>query len=201
MCNPQNVQRLSFEGGFATLHWVFGYGSLIWRPGFRFVSSRHALLRGLHRGLCIYSHHYRGTAAQPGLVFGLMPGGACKGVAFGVSPKDWPEVQAYLREREQISGVYLERQRMVRLDDGTVAEALVFVADVRHSQYAGRLDMRRQFELVQAAHGEMGPNVDYVMNTAAHLEEMGIADRQLFALRDALRDRAISAGSDNIDKA
>ena len=62
------------------LRWVFGYGSLIWRPGFPFVRSEPALLSGAHRRLCIYSHRHRGTPERPGLVFGLVRGGSCRGM-------------------------------------------------------------------------------------------------------------------------
>src|SRR3712207_3646607 len=84
-------------------HWVFGYGSLIWRPGFEFAEAQPALLRGAHRSLCIYSHHYRGTPEQPGLVFGLVHGGSCRGMAFRVEGELWSDVRAYLKARELIS--------------------------------------------------------------------------------------------------
>lgn len=162
--------------------WVFGYGSLIWRPGFVFERAERALLRGVHRRLCIYSHRHRGTVERPGLVFGLERGGACVGMAFKIAEGDWAEVREYLRAREQVTGVYLETHRPARLGTGEVVDTLTFVADPRHPQYAGRLSLDEQFALVDGAVGEAGPNIDYVLNTARHLKELGIADRQVQAL-------------------
>lgn len=166
----------------SSIPWVFGYGSLIWRPGFAFERAERALLRGVHRRLCIYSHRHRGTAERPGLVFGLERGGACVGMAFKVAEADWLEVRDYLREREQVTGVYLETTRPARLASGELVKALTFVADPNHVQYAGRLSLEEQLALVDGAVGEAGPNIDYVLNTARHLREMGIADRQVQAL-------------------
>lgn len=168
------------------LHWVFGYGSLIWRPGFSFVASQQALLRGAHRSLCIYSHEHRGTPEAPGLVFGLRRGGACRGMAFGVPAAEWRAVQDYLREREQVTGVYREALRPVRLADGRAVAALTFMVDESHVQYAGRLAIEEQLRLVRRSHGHSGPNVDYVLNTVEHLRAMGISDPYLFALADRL---------------
>lgn len=163
-------------------YWVFGYGSLIWRPGFAYRTSHQALLRGAHRCLCIYSHHYRGTPEQPGLVFGLIGGGLCHGMAFEVDAGDWSEVRQYLHKREQVTGVYHEVTRQVQLANGDTVEALTYVVDEQHEQYAGQLDVAAQLGFVRHASGDMGPNSDYVINTAEHLKEMGIEDRELFEL-------------------
>lgn len=162
--------------------WVFGYGSLIWRPGFVFERAERALLRGVHRRLCVYSHRHRGTEERPGLVFGLERGGACVGMAFKIAEGDWEDVREYLRAREQVTGVYLETHRPAKLGHGEVVETLTFVADPHHPQYAGRLSLEEQLALVDGAVGEAGPNIDYVLNTARHLKELGIADRQVQAL-------------------
>lgn len=158
-------------------HWVFGYGSLIWRPGFVFASQQLALLRGVHRRLCIYSFRHRGTETQPGLVFGLMPGGSCRGMAFEVSDEAWPDVHAYLSEREMDRGVYREAARPVALADGRVVTALTFLADTRHVQYAGKLEIAEQIRLVRLGVGESGANPEYVMETARRLNALGIGDR------------------------
>lgn len=174
-------------------HWVFGYGSLIWRPGFAFERAERALLRGVHRRLCIYSHRHRGTAERPGLVFGLERGGACVGMAFKVAGADWIAVRDYLRAREQVTGVYLETRRPARLASGETVETLTFVADPKHTQYAGRLSLEEQLAFVDGAVGEAGPNIDYVLNTAQHLKEMGIADRQVQALAEMIaRNRDVA---------
>ena len=171
-----------------SLHWVFGYGSLIWRPGFSFVHSERALLKGAHRSLCIYSDHYRGTPEVPGLVFGLARGGACGGMAFGVEDALWPETLAYLRERELIGGVYREAIRPVRLMSGAVVGALAYLVDEANKQYAGRLDVAEQALVVRRGHGLSGANTDYVLNTADHLRQLGIRDRYLERLVAALAE-------------
>lgn len=167
-------------------HWVFGYGSLIWRPGFSFLRQVPATLRGVHRRLCIYSQRHRGTAAQPGLVFGLVPGGSCRGMGFEVDGAQWQEVRAYLSEREMDNGVYREAVRPLQLDNGTVVTTLAFLADTQHVQYAGRLDISEQVRLVRAGIGESGPNPEYVLETARKLTELGIRDRFLDDLVTAL---------------
>lgn len=167
-------------------HWVFGYGSLIWNPGFAHVSAQQGLLRGAHRSLSIVSHHHRGTVERPGLVFGLTRGGSCRGMVFEVADADWPQVYAYLQEREQVTSVYRDVMRPVRLADGRTVSALAFLVNERHEQFAGHLDLDQQLAMVQAGIGLSGRNVDYVLNTARHLSELGIRDRQLMALADLL---------------
>jgi cation transport protein ChaC len=175
------------------LHWVFGYGSLIWRPGFAHVRTERALLKGAHRSLCIYSHTYRGTPAVPGLVFGLARGGSWGGMAFAVTAANWPETVAYLRERELVSGVYREAIRPVRLANGEPVSALTYLVDESHAQYAGRLSIAEQVELVRRGVGNSGANTDYVLNTATHLKQLGIRDQALEALAEALDDAAGAA--------
>lgn len=174
-------------------HYVFAYGSLIWRPGFTYTRSAPALLKGAHRSLCIYSHRHRGTPAQPGLVFGLVRGGSCRGVVFEVAGEAWPEVHDYLRAREMDRGVYREAIRPVRLAGGEVVQALAFVVDQRHVQFAGRLDIAEQARLVRAGVGESGSNPEYVLSTVRHLEQMGITDRYLSELVRLLDGRDLPA--------
>ncbi|HTR13846.1 MAG TPA: gamma-glutamylcyclotransferase [Roseiarcus sp.] len=159
--------------------WVFGYGSLIWRPGFPYVSRCPAILRGWRRSLCVYSHVYRGTPERPGLVLGLDRGGACRGMAFRVDAADRERTVRYLREREQVTGVYLERNAPIVLDSGERVLALTYVADRQHPQYAGRLERGKMLEAVRAGGGQSGPNADYVTETSRHLLEMGVRDKEL----------------------
>lgn len=170
--------------------WVFGYGSLMWRPGFDFIEQAPAALIGAHRSLCIYSFHHRGTQDHPGLVLGLDEGGACRGIAFRVAQANVETTLSYLREREQVTDVYLEAMKPVSLLDGSSREleALCYIADRAHPQYAGRLSLEAQARLVRSAVGRAGANVDYVLNTARHLEEAGIHDVELMALAQRLTD-------------
>jgi glutathione-specific gamma-glutamylcyclotransferase len=164
-------------------HWVFGYGSLMWRPGFDHVERRPALIRGYHRSLCIYSHVHRGTPERPGLVLGLDTGGSCHGMAFRVEPERWQETLDYLRGREQVTMVYRETMLQARFLDGEGgAEALAYVVDRRHSQYAGKLGLEEQTQFVRQGAGRSGANPDYVLSTVAHLREMGIHDTRLEAI-------------------
>jgi cation transport protein ChaC len=180
----------------AANRWVFGYGSLIWNPGFPYLRSERALLRGAHRSLSVYSHRHRGTAERPGLVFGLSRGGSCAGVAFEVASSDWDDVFAYLQDREQDRGVYREAWRRVTLADGAGVTALAYLVNEDHPQFAGRLDIAEQVRLVAGGTGESGRNAEYVRRTAEHLLALGIRDKALLAIVDALdRDTALMVKS------
>ena len=159
--------------------WVFGYGSLMWAPGFAFDEMRPARLTGCHRALCIYSNHWRGTEAEPGLVLGLDWGGSCRGVAFRVAPERAAATRAYLNERELRNHVYREVARPVRFDDGGMALALAYVADRTHRQYAGGLTREERLGLVASRTGEGGSNREYVVNTVQHLRQIGVRDAEL----------------------
>lgn len=160
----------------ASERWVFGYGSLMWRPGFPFAERRAATLYGRRRAFCIYSVHHRGTYENPGLVLGLAPGGACRGAAYRVAEADWAETYAYLLEREQPTETYIEARREVRLDDDRRVPSLVFLSDVQHPQWAGALTLERQAELIAGATGLSGRNVDYLRDLVSHLREMRVRD-------------------------
>lgn len=174
--------------------WVFGYGSLMWNPGFSFEERHLGKINGYHRALCVYSHVYRGTPEQPGLVLGLDRGGACQGHVFRVSSSNAATTLAYLREREQVNSVYLERWFKVTFDDGRKVTALVYVADRNHSQYAGRLPLPELLRLVQHGRGQAGDNADYVRATHEHLVTLGIIDTTLAHLTDLIN--ASSSPSD-----
>jgi cation transport protein ChaC len=180
--------------------WVFGYGSLIWNPGFAFVEQAPARLIGAHRALCIYSLVHRGTPERPGLVLGLDRGGVCHGVAFRVAAARREATIAYLRAREQVTNVYRETVRQVVLDHdgGRRARALVYVADRRHPQYAGALSADEQLRLVRQGHGGAGPNAAYVLSTVAALESRGIRDARLHRLAALLRDDAAVAPASSV---
>jgi cation transport protein ChaC len=169
--------------------WVFGYGSLIWRPGFAHVETRRARLHGYRRSLCVYSFVHRGTRERPGLVLGLDRGGSCIGLAFRVPGELRNEVITYLRERELVTNVYLERTLNIRLDNydanggdtnaGEIVPAVAYVVDRTHEQYAGALDAADAATVVRGAVGQSGRNEDYVLSTLEHLEALGIRDHWL----------------------
>ncbi len=159
--------------------WVFGYGSLMWRPGFDFTESALAWVNGWHRSLCIFSHVHRGTPERPGLVLGLDHGGSCQGVAFKVAGRAREKTLAYLRERELVTSVYLEKTVSVQFAEGGSAEALTYVADRAHSQYAGRLPLETITRLVAEGVGDCGDNPAYVRNTYEHLLRLDIHDEEL----------------------
>jgi glutathione-specific gamma-glutamylcyclotransferase len=169
--------------------WVFGYGSLIWRPGFPFVEQVQARLFGLHRALCVYSFVHRGTPEHPGLVLGLDRGGTCRGLAYRIIADKRSETIAYLRAREQVTKVYREVLRPVVLlaNPERRVNALVYVVDQSHPQYAGRLELDQQLHHVRQGHGQSGANRDYVLSTVKALEGLGYRDRDLHLLAERLR--------------
>ncbi|MEO8666958.1 MAG: gamma-glutamylcyclotransferase [Bauldia sp.] len=167
--------------------WVFGYGSLMWRPGFSHLEAVPARLIGAHRALCVYSWVHRGTKDRPGLVLGLDHGGSCRGIAFRVDSKSRDAVVTYLRERELVTSVYREVHRNVRLLAASrTVKALAFVVDRRHEQYAGALPPDRLLDLVRYSEGRSGANADYVVNTVRHLDTLGVHDPVLGWLADRL---------------
>lgn len=166
--------------------WVFGYGSLMWRPGFAHTQAQRARLMGYRRALCIRSHIHRGTPDKPGLVLGLDRGGSCLGMAFQVPENLADEVMAYLRARELITNVYLEKRLPVKLDTGDIVEAVAYVVDRRHEQYAGSLDIDDAARAVSGSTGQSGRNEDYVLNTLEHLRAIGIRDRWLETVAERL---------------
>ena len=166
--------------------WVFGYGSLMWNPGFRFAERHLATLRGYHRRFCIYSHRYRGTSARPGLVLGLDRGGSCRGLVFRVPTEDVPETMAYLWDREMVTHVY--RPKVFSLDTAAgPIKAWAFVVDRKHRQYCGGLCHDEVANMIRHACGQRGPNCEYLENTVRHLEELGIRDRYLTSLLRQVR--------------
>jgi glutathione-specific gamma-glutamylcyclotransferase len=180
---PANAAAADPDGSL----WVFGYGSLMWRPGFTYARRSKALLRGWRRSLCVYSHVHRGSPDQPGLVLGLDRGGACQGVAFEVDAALREPTIRYLREREQATSVYHERVAPVTLEGGDRVLAMTYVADRLHDQYAGRLDREAMLERVRAGKGQFGRNTEYVLETYDHLREIGVRDSDLEWLSAKLR--------------
>lgn len=179
--------RDHIQGNSMNDFWVFGYGSLMWNPGFPFVESMHAQLSGYQRRLCIYSHVYRGTPENPGLVLGLAPDSvndaheneSCAGMAFLVAADEVPSVQDYLRKRELVTGVYLETWSTIKLADERMVPALFYVANPDHEQFCSQLDHETAAAIIASAHGQAGANIDYVRNSLQQLRQIGFADEAL----------------------
>jgi cation transport protein ChaC len=169
--------------------WVFGYGSLMWRPDFEYVERVPARVVGLHRSLCVYSFVHRGTPERPGLVLGLDFGGACRGIAYRIAARQRAATLAYLRAREQATAVYRETVRVIWLagQPERRVEAVCFVVDRGHPQYAGRLTHEQQLHHVRQGHGRSGNNRDYVIETVRALETLGIRDAELHLLAERLK--------------
>jgi cation transport protein ChaC len=168
--------------------WVFGYGSLMWRPGFAYLERVPARLIGLHRALCVFSFVHRGTPERPGLVLGLDRGGMCRGIAYRVAATARAVTVGYLRAREQVTTVYRETIRQVELEDHTRrrVRALCYIVDRSHVQYAGRLTLAESLHHVRQGHGQSGPNRDYVLKTVRALEVLGYRETNLHLLAEQL---------------
>lgn len=169
--------------------WVFGYGSLMWHPGFEHVEREIATLAGYRRGFLMRSIHHRGTAEHPGLVLALdvAEGVDCTGLAFRVRPGSEAQTMQELRERELVSYAYKEVRLPVTLADGRVVQAVTYVIDRAHAQYTGPLPLTEQARIIATAHGGRGPNSEYLFNTQAHLQQLGIEDAEMDWLAQAVR--------------
>lgn len=159
--------------------WVFGYGSLMWNPGFPFDESQRARIYGFHRSLCIRSVRYRGTHEQPGLVLGLDRGGSCTGMGYRIEPSKQRQVANYLQDREMLNDIYEPSIRKIELDDGRQVMALAFVVKRHHSAYVRHLSVQQRADVVANAKGQRGSNIEYVMSTLDTLESIGITDHDL----------------------
>lgn len=178
--------------------WVFGYGSLMWSPGFSYRQKAVARVHGLHRALCILSTRYRGTEARPGLVMGLCRGGSCWGIAYRVAPTRVRHVLSRLWNREMPRRVYSPRLVNVQLASGRSVRALAFLADPAHAAYARELDLHGRARLVAQGIGVRGPCIEYIRNTLAHMHEIGVRDPHLERVLHAalaLRDNGADAGT------
>jgi len=161
--------------------WVFGYGSLMWRPAFHFTHKIMGRCSGVHRSFCVWSIYHRGTLHVPGLVLGLESGGVCDGVLYYVPASHKVEVLRYLQKREQITKVYLEHYKRVNLLDGSgrFVRALCFVANRLHPRFSCKLSVGHQANIIQRAKGCSGENLDYLISTVASMKKLQIQDDHL----------------------
>jgi cation transport protein ChaC len=179
--DPRSEPDRRADGG---LVWIFGYGSLMWRPDFRFERSAPARLEGWHRALCIRSEHWRGTPERPGCVLGLAPGGSCVGRAFAIAAAEEAAILAALDARENVRGYLYERRRLpiTRLDTGTVVPAWTYLARTEDPRFERDLARAELVRRLRTAHGRGGSNLDYLRETVAHLAELGIREGELESL-------------------
>lgn len=178
--------------------WVFGYGSLMWRPGFAYEARSPAVLAGYHRAFCRYSLRHRGTPQRPGLVIGLSEGGRCTGAAYRIASAAEPDVLAYLDEREG-AGYHRLRLPVTLLadptGDGTAAagedvpgsvQAWTYVPNPEHPSYFGRTDRDHIVRLVAQGVGESGTAYDYLRDMLTQIERLGVEEPELWAVLHAV---------------
>ena len=165
---------------------LFAYGSLIWNPAFHFQRREIARVYGYHRRFCLWTHLGRGTPERPGLVLGLDSGGSCSGLLYWIAPEEIGSELAIVWRREMVTAAYRPCWVMVRTAAGP-RRALTFLINHAHDRYAGRLDDEEIVEAIATACGPIGACADYLFNTTAHLEQLGIADRSLHRLCRAVR--------------
>ena len=168
--------------------WVFGYGSLLWNPGFQPQQTRLAVLAGYKRSFCMWSHHHRGTPDHPGLVLALDRSdySTCRGMALKVSKYEADETLANLRKRELISYAYKETEVELEVAELGRVTALAYVVDPRHHQYC-LIGIDEQAKIIATAVGGRGDNRDYLEKTVAKLIELGIGDPYLDSLLQRVR--------------
>lgn len=169
--------------------YVFAYGSLMWRPGFAYKNEAVATLHGYHRRLAVWSTYYRGTPAQPGLCFGLVAGGCCKGMVFAVAPHQRRRVIAYLFEREMFADAYIPKIATVRTAAGKKQMALIFVVNPASKQSAPPMPLTHCLRYIKNGHGKGGSNIDYIDNSRLALVKKGIYSPTLEKLYQQLHKK------------
>jgi len=168
------------------IEWIFGYGSLMWRPGFYHLEQHPARLHGYHRAACIYPRHHRGTDTVPGLVLGLDKGGHCDGVAFRIDISQRAQIIDYLHERELIGYAYTPLTAPIELPHAKV-HAYTLIADPDHPHYAGDLEIEAAAAIIMRAQGQSGLNRDYLISTVEKLADDGVAEWALTELLKKVR--------------
>ncbi len=166
--------------------WLFAYGSLIWNPIVRFTERRLALVRGYHRRFCLRTVLGRGCPERPGLMLGLDHGGSCRGVAYRLPAAPAREELLLVWRREMVAGAYRPRWLRAVTAAGPVT-VLAFTIERGHDRYCRELDEAERIAMLATASGALGPAADYLFDTARHLAELGIPDRHLDRLCEAVR--------------
>lgn len=177
---PMLERTLQDWGGQDDL-WIFGYGSLIWRPDFDFSERRTAKVHGWHRALKMWSRINRGTPECPGLVFGMLSGGSCRGMVFRVDKAQARQVMVNLWEREMITAVYDPRWLICHTPNGPVS-ALTFTLSRQSPNHTGVLPDEEYRRIFDQACGRYGTTRDYAQATYDELRKHGIDDQALARL-------------------
>jgi len=167
--------------------WVFGYGSLMWNPGFDHAERASAMLDGYQRSFCLSSTRYRGTENYPGLVLALEPkeGATCTGIAFRVASENATEALAYLRERELGTASYHEKRLpLTLLVNGRTVYAVCYVMDTQHTAYRGDLAVEKRAEIIARAEGPAGTNREYLSKTVENLRDLDVDEPTIRKLAD-----------------
>ena len=183
---PMLERALQEWGGHQDL-WIFGYGSLIWRPDFDYAERRPAKVHGWHRALKMWSRINRGTPECPGLVFGMLSGGSCRGMVFRVPQPHARQVLVNLWQREMPVAVYDPRWLPCHTPQGPV-QALAFTLSRRSPHYTGTLPMEQYRRIFAQAQGRYGSTQDYALDTYEGLRAVGIHDRALRRLIESAQD-------------
>ncbi len=188
----QALQRLRHQwaGSGSPERWVFGYASLIWRPEFDAAEHRPALVRGWHRALRMRSRVNRGTPQQPGLVFALLPGGACRGMVYRLRAEQAEAELDRLWAREMPTGVYDARLLPCRTPQGPVL-ALAFTLSRRSEACLPHLPEAELVHILRHARGRYGSTLEYLAQTAQALHERGVRDREIERLMRLARHHAL----------
>ena len=177
---PMLERAIADWGGRDDL-WLFGYGSLIWRPEFGFAERRAASVHGWHRALKMWSRVNRGSVQTPGLVFGLLSGGSCRGVVFRVPKDEGLETLKRLWLREMPTGVYDPKWLQCGTAEGPV-RALAFTLSRRSPNFTGELSDERYRHIFANAVGRYGSSLDYARQTLLELQRHAIHDVALARL-------------------
>jgi glutathione-specific gamma-glutamylcyclotransferase len=174
---PMLADAMQAWGGQQDL-WVFGYASLIWRPEFDATEQQPAVVHGWHRALKMRSRINRGTPERPGLVFALVPGGSCRGMAYRIERRRAAAELERLWVREMPTGVYDPKWLACRTPRGPV-QALAFTLSRRSPAHTGTVPDPQMLEILREAAGRFGSTLDYLLETAASLRGCGIRDRDV----------------------
>ncbi|MBL9034291.1 MAG: gamma-glutamylcyclotransferase [Rhodospirillaceae bacterium] len=168
--------------------WVFGYGSLMWKPEMDYAEARPALLRGWHRRFCLWQWRWRGSRRTPGVMLALDKGGACRGVAFRLAAPGVRDKVAAVWKREMSGNGYRPRWVKLVTRQGPV-RAIVFTANTECERYAGRVPDEVVADHIAQACGEAGACAEYLLETVLKCEELGIHDPFLWRLQELVAER------------